>query len=154
MRVGWQRQDYHLHIDATIFLITRIFFLFCKFKCDFLKGFAPLCIHFVCIRGRKVQHRKKRKSVEQGSCHRTLDPSSVALPTELSKRWLDPAQKFCLWKWYTIVEIFPPSCFRFPHGGKSEIFCLPYVLDLIHLLKQKFCPSRTFRVKPIYESVN
>ena len=41
----------------------------------------------------------------------------------------------------------------FPHGGKSEIFFLPYVLDLIKLLKQKFYPDSNLRVKLMYESV-
>ena len=41
----------------------------------------------------------------------------------------------------------------FPHGGKSEIFFLPYVLDLIDLLEQKFCPDSKLRVKVMYESV-
>ena len=41
----------------------------------------------------------------------------------------------------------------FPHGGKSEIFLLPYVLDLIHLLEQNFCPDSNLRVKTMYESV-
>ena len=37
---------------------------------------------------------------------------------------------------------------NFPHGEKSEIpFFLPYVLDLIHLLKQKFCQDSNLRVK-------
>ena len=42
---------------------------------------------------------------------------------------------------------------NFPHGGKSEIFFLPYVLDLIDLLEQKFCPDSKLRVKLMYESV-
>ena len=41
----------------------------------------------------------------------------------------------------------------FPHGGKSEIFFLPYVLDLIKLLEQKFYPDTNLRVKLMYESV-
>ena len=41
----------------------------------------------------------------------------------------------------------------FPHGGKSEIFFLPYVLDLINLLEQKFYPDSKLRVKLMYESV-
>ena len=41
----------------------------------------------------------------------------------------------------------------FPHGGKSEIFFLPYVLDLINMLEQKFYPDSNFRVKLMYESV-
>ena len=41
----------------------------------------------------------------------------------------------------------------FPHGGKSEIFSLPYVLDLIDLLEQKFYPDSKLRVKLMYESV-
>ena len=39
------------------------------------------------------------------------------------------------------------------HGGKSEIFLLPYVLDLIKLLEQKFYPDSNLRVKLMYESV-
>ena len=42
---------------------------------------------------------------------------------------------------------------NFPHGGKSEIIFLPYVLDLIDLLEQKFCPDSKLRVKLMYESV-
>ena len=42
---------------------------------------------------------------------------------------------------------------NFPHGGKWEIFCLPYVLDLIDLLEQKFCPDSKLRVKLMHESV-
>ena len=41
----------------------------------------------------------------------------------------------------------------FPHGGKSEIFFLPYVLDLIKLLEQNFYPDSNLRVKLMYESV-
>ena len=41
----------------------------------------------------------------------------------------------------------------FPHGGKSEIFFLPYVLDLIDLLEQKFCWASNLRVKLMFESV-
>ena len=41
----------------------------------------------------------------------------------------------------------------FPHGGKSEIFFLPYLLDLIDLLEQKFCQDSNLRVKLTYESV-
>jgi hypothetical protein len=41
----------------------------------------------------------------------------------------------------------------FPHGGKSEIFFLPYVLDLIKLLEQRFCRDSNLRVKLMYESV-
>ena len=40
-----------------------------------------------------------------------------------------------------------------PHGGKSEIFFLPYVLDLIYLLEQKFCWNSNLRVKTLFESV-
>ena len=42
---------------------------------------------------------------------------------------------------------------NFPHGGKSEIFFLPFVIDLIELLEQKFCPDSKLRVKMMYESV-
>ena len=42
---------------------------------------------------------------------------------------------------------------NFPHGGKSEIIFLPYVLDLIDLLEQNFCPDSKLRVKLMYESV-
>ena len=42
---------------------------------------------------------------------------------------------------------------NFPHGGISKIFFLLYVLDLIDLLEQKFCPDSILRVKPMYESV-
>jgi hypothetical protein len=42
---------------------------------------------------------------------------------------------------------------NFPHGGKSEIFFLSYVLDLIDLLEQKFCKDSNLRVKLMYESV-
>ena len=41
----------------------------------------------------------------------------------------------------------------FPHGGKSEIFFLPYVLDLIDMLEQKFCQDSNVRVKLMNESV-
>ena len=41
----------------------------------------------------------------------------------------------------------------FPHGGKSKIFFLPYVLDLIDLLEQKFYQDSNLRVKLMYESV-
>ena len=41
----------------------------------------------------------------------------------------------------------------FPHGGKSEIFFLPYVLDLISMLEEKFYPDSNLRVKLMYESV-
>ena len=41
----------------------------------------------------------------------------------------------------------------FPHGGKSEIFFLPDVLDLIDLVEQKLCPDSKLRVKLMYESV-
>ena len=41
----------------------------------------------------------------------------------------------------------------FPHGGKSEIFSLPYVLGLIDLSEQTFCPDSKLRVKLMYESV-
>ena len=51
----------------------------------------------------------------------------------------------------TYVLNLSPFRFPFPHGGKSEIFCLPYVLDLIQLLKQKFCPDPKLRVKKVYE---
>ena len=54
--------------------------------------------------------------------------------------------------YYESFPIFLPSCSPFPHGGKLEFFFLPYVLDLIHLLKQKFCPDTNFRVKAMYES--
>ena len=40
----------------------------------------------------------------------------------------------------------------FPHGGKSEIFLLPYVLDLIDMLEQIFCRDSNLRVKLMYES--
>ena len=40
-----------------------------------------------------------------------------------------------------------------PHGGKSDIFFLPYVIDLIKLLEQKFCRDSNSRVKLMYESV-
>ena len=40
-----------------------------------------------------------------------------------------------------------------PHGRKSEIFFLTYVLDLIKLLEQKFYPDSNLRVKLMYESV-
>ena len=39
------------------------------------------------------------------------------------------------------------------HGGKSEIFILPYVFDLINMLEQKFCQDSNLRVKRMYESV-
>ena len=42
---------------------------------------------------------------------------------------------------------------NFPHGGISKIFFLPYVLDLIDLLEQKFYPDSKLRVKLMYESV-
>ena len=42
---------------------------------------------------------------------------------------------------------------NFPHGGISKIFFLSYVLDLIDLLEQKFCPDSNLRVKLMYESV-
>ena len=42
---------------------------------------------------------------------------------------------------------------NFPHGGKSEIFFSPYVLDLIDLMEQKFCPDSKVRIKLKYESV-
>ena len=42
---------------------------------------------------------------------------------------------------------------NFPHGGISKIFFLLYVLDLIDLLEQKFCPDSILRVKPTHESV-
>ena len=42
---------------------------------------------------------------------------------------------------------------NFLHGGKSEIFFLPYVLDLIDLSEQTFCPDSKLRVKLMYESV-
>ena len=32
------------------------------------------------------------------------------------------------------------------HGGKSEIYILPYVLDLMDLLEQKFCRDSNYRV--------
>jgi len=41
----------------------------------------------------------------------------------------------------------------FLHGGKSEIFILPYVLDLMDLLEQKFCQDSNLRAKLMYESV-
>ena len=41
----------------------------------------------------------------------------------------------------------------FPHGGKSEIFLLQYVFDLIDLLEQKFYRDFNLRVKLMYESV-
>ena len=41
----------------------------------------------------------------------------------------------------------------FPHGEKSEILFLPYVLDLIHLLEQNFCRDSNLRVKTMFESV-
>ena len=41
----------------------------------------------------------------------------------------------------------------FPHGGKSEIYFLPYVLDLIDLWEQNFCQDSNLRVKLMYESV-
>jgi hypothetical protein len=37
----------------------------------------------------------------------------------------------------------------FLHGGKSEIFILPYVLDLINLLEQKICPDFNLRVNDV-----
>ena len=37
--------------------------------------------------------------------------------------------------------------------GKSEIFFLPYVFDLIDLLEQKFYRDSNLRVKLMYESV-
>ena len=40
---------------------------------------------------------------------------------------------------------------NFPHGGKSEIFFLPYVLDLIDLLEQKFYQDSNLRVKLMYD---
>ena len=42
----------------------------------------------------------------------------------------------------------------FPHGGKSEIFFLPYELDLIKLLKQKNCRDSNLRVKLMYEKMS
>ena len=42
---------------------------------------------------------------------------------------------------------------NFPHGGISKIFFLPYVLDLIDLLQQNFCPDSNLGVKVMYESV-
>ena len=36
----------------------------------------------------------------------------------------------------------------------SEIFFLPYVLDLINMLEQKICRDSNLRVKLMYESVN
>ena len=39
-----------------------------------------------------------------------------------------------------------------PHGGKSKIFLLPYVLDLIIMLEQKFCRDSNLRVKLMFES--
>ena len=41
----------------------------------------------------------------------------------------------------------------FPHGGKSEIFSLPYVLDLPDLLEQKIYQDSNLRVKLMYDSV-
>ena len=41
----------------------------------------------------------------------------------------------------------------FPHRGKSEIFILPYVLDLMDLLEQNFCQDSNLRVKLMYEPV-
>ena len=41
----------------------------------------------------------------------------------------------------------------FPHGAKSEIFVLPYVLDLMDLLEQKYCRDSNLRVKLMYESI-
>ena len=41
----------------------------------------------------------------------------------------------------------------FPHGGKSVIIFLPYILDLMDLLEQKFCQDSNLRVKLMYESV-
>ena len=42
---------------------------------------------------------------------------------------------------------------NFPHGGNQKYFFLPYVLDLIDLLEQNFCPDSKLRVKLMYESV-
>ena len=36
---------------------------------------------------------------------------------------------------------------------ENRIFFLQYVLNLIHLLEQKFCPDSNLRVKTMYESV-
>ena len=41
----------------------------------------------------------------------------------------------------------------FLHRGKSEIFILPYVLDLMDLLEQNFCRDSNLRVKLMYELV-
>ena len=41
----------------------------------------------------------------------------------------------------------------FPHGGKSEIFFLPYVLVLMDLLEQKKIRDSNLRVKLMYKSV-
>ena len=35
----------------------------------------------------------------------------------------------------------------------QKYFFLPYVLDLIDLLEQKFCPDSNLKVKLMYESV-
>ena len=35
----------------------------------------------------------------------------------------------------------------------QKIFSLPYVLDLMDLLEQKFCRDSNYRVKLMYESV-
>ena len=39
---------------------------------------------------------------------------------------------------------------NFPHGRKPEIFFLQYVLDLIDLSEQTFCPDSKLRVKLMY----
>ena len=41
----------------------------------------------------------------------------------------------------------------FPHGGKSEILFLAYVLYLIDLLEQKFYRDSNLRIKLMHESV-
>ena len=38
----------------------------------------------------------------------------------------------------------------FSHGGKSDIFFLPYVLDLIKLLEQKLALSRSVQLEALY----
>ena len=54
---------------------------------------------------------------------------------------------------FLVITISVIKMTIFLHGGKSEIFILPYVLDLMDLLEQNFCQDSNLRVKLMYELV-
>ena len=102
---------------------------------------------------KKVLHKKKLNVTEPGLVPLILW-FEVSRSTDRATEALNKlAKKIGTYTYYKLFPIFPPSRFPFPHGGKSKIFFLTYLLELNDHLMPKFCPDSKFRVKEMYNSV-